>query len=132
VLIPHNPPAPPEAAPLTWRAHVLRFAYTGRRKFATTAAFALVLTLGYHVIVGDNGLTTYEAKRHESADLAKQIEDLKAENARLSSHDDHLKSDPNTIAQAIHGHIHYVKPDEVIVTVASAPAAATPSATPAK
>lgn len=129
MLIPHNPPAPPEAAPLTWRAHILRFAYTGRRKFATTAAFALVLTLGYHVIAGDNGLTTYQLKRHESAELAKEIEALKAENARLSSHDEHLKTDPNTIAQAIHGRIHYVKPDEVIVTVAPPPA---PAPAPAK
>jgi cell division protein FtsB len=122
VLIPSNPPAPPDQAPLTLRAHVLRFAYTGRRKFATTAALALVLMLGYHVVFGDNGLTTYQSKRHESADLARQIEALQVENAKLNTHDQLLKKDPNAITDAIHGRIHYVKPDEVIVTVAAAPA----------
>jgi cell division protein FtsB len=133
VLIPTNPPAAPAEAPLSRGARLLRFGYTGRRKFATAAALVLVVTLGYHVVFGDNGLTAYEAKRQESAELEKQIEALKVQNAKLSTHDQHLQSDPNAIAAAIHNHIHYVKPGEVIVTVQPGPAASTaPAQTPAK
>lgn len=131
MLLSSNPTAPPPEAPLGWRDRALKFAYTGRRKVATVAAGFLVLVVAYHVVFGANGLTAYEAKRHETVELAKQIEALKAENAKLAIHNDRLQHDRGAIEESIRTHLHYAKPDEVILTVPAAPAPVIAS-TPAK
>lgn len=91
--------------------------YGSRRKIATGFAGALALTVGYHVVFGQNGLTAYRAKRHEQRYLQDQMNDLQTENGRLRSHVDRLGSDPNAIEHEARESLHYTRPGEVIYTL---------------
>lgn len=102
------------------------FAYRLRRRIATAAAIALAVFLGYHVVVGQNGITAFEQKRQEDKQLQKQIRDLEDENARLKDHVDHLQNDPDAIEHEARERLHYTRPGEVIYTLNSAPSAAPP------
>jgi cell division protein FtsB len=91
--------------------------YGSRRKIATGFAAMLALTLGYHVVFGRNGLTAYQAKRHEAYYLGTQVQDLQTENGRLRNHVDRLGSDPNAIEHEARESLHYTRPGEVIYTL---------------
>ena len=91
--------------------------YGSRRKIATGFAGVLALTVGYHVVFGQNGLTAYRAKRHEVRSLQTQMQDLQTENGRLRSHVDRLGSDPNAIEHEARESLHYTRPGEVIYTM---------------
>ncbi len=92
-------------------------AYAARRKIATGFAGVLALTVGYHVVFGQNGLTAYRAKRHEVRNLQMQMDDLQTENGRLRSHVERLGSDPNAIEHEAREALHYTRPGEVIYTL---------------
>jgi len=78
---------------------VVETVYNGRTKVATVAAGMLALMVGYHVVFGQNGLTAYQAKRHDARDLQVQVQELKRDNDRLKAHVDRLTNDPDkTIA----------------------------------
>jgi cell division protein FtsB len=124
VLLSANPQTPEAEENLGLRERLVQFAYTGRRKFGTFAVGFLVVVVGYHVVFGANGLTAYEAKRKQTIELAARIEQLKEENAKLSSHNDRLQHDRGSIEESIRTNLHYAKPDEVILTVAPPPAPA--------
>jgi cell division protein FtsB len=87
------------------------------RKVATVAASALALSLGYHVMFGQNGLTSYEQKRVEARALGRQLQSLQRENEALKSHVDSLQSDPNAIEHQAREELHYTRPGEVIYTL---------------
>jgi cell division protein FtsB len=92
------------------------FAYRMRRRIATAAAIMLAVFLGYHVVVGQNGITVFEQKRQDDKQLQKQIKDLQDENARLKEHVDHLQNDPGAIEHEARERLHYTRPGEVIYT----------------
>ena len=96
---------------------VLSGVYGSRRKIATGFAGVLALTIGYHVIFGQNGLTAYRSKRHEVRSLQTQMDDLQTENGRLRSHVDRLGTDPNAIEHEARESLHYTRPGEVIYTL---------------
>jgi cell division protein FtsB len=98
------------------------FAYRMRRRIATAAAVALAIFLGYHVVVGQNGVTAYEQKRLEDRELQKQIKQLQDENASMKEHVDHLKNDPDAIEHEARARLHYTRPGEVIYTLNDKPA----------
>ena len=104
----------PAASPMK---RLLRGVYGSRRKIATAFAGVLALTVGYHVVFGQNGLTAYRAKRHEVRNLQVQMEDLQTENGRLHSHVDRLGTDPNAIEHEARESLHYTRPGEVIYTL---------------
>jgi cell division protein FtsB len=120
------PQVQPEG-PLGLREKLVQSVYAERRKFATAAAAALVCVLAYHVVFGANGFSAYEAKRHENAQLAVQVEQLKQENDKLEQHNARLQSDKGVIEESIRTQLHFAKPDEVIVTVPEMPAPANDS-----
>jgi cell division protein FtsB len=93
------------------------YAYRMRRRIATAAAVVLAIFLGYHVMVGQNGVTAYEQKRVEDKELQKQIQQLQDENARMKDHVDHLQSDPDAIEHEARARLHYTRPGEVIYTL---------------
>jgi cell division protein FtsB len=103
------------AAPLPRR--LLLGVYGARRKIATGFAGLLALTVGYHVVFGQNGLIAYRGKRHEVRSLQMQTDDLQTENGRLRSHVDRLGSDPNAIEHEARESLHYTRPGEVIYTL---------------
>jgi cell division protein FtsB len=91
------------------------------RKVGTVAASALAVALGFHVMFGQNGLTSYEQKRVEARALSRQLQSLQRENEALKSHVDSLQSDPNAIEHQAREELHYTRPGEVIYTLPEAP-----------
>lgn len=91
----------------------------------TVAIAALAIGLGYHVVFGQNGLTAYEQKRHDSRVLEDQARSLEHENELLKGHVDRLQNDPNAIEHQAREELHYTRPGEVIYTLpASTPSRA--------
>jgi cell division protein FtsB len=99
----------------------------GWRKIATGAAAVLAVSMGYHVVFGQNGLTVYEQKRQDAHSLDLQLHSLQRENDLLKGHVDRLQSDPNAIEHQAREELHYTRPGEVIYTL-PAPLAAQGSA----
>lgn len=87
---------------------------SNRRRLGTVAAVFFALFLAWHVVNGRNGLTSWQQKRAEDKALAQEIEQLTAENARLSQHVDRLKSDPGAIEHEARERLHYARPNEII------------------
>jgi cell division protein FtsB len=99
------------------------------RKGLTVSAALLVIAVGYHVVFGQNGLTAYEQKRHDTRTLESQLKSLQHENELLKGHVDRLQSDPGAIEHQAREELHYTRPGEVIYTLpvanSSAPAPST-------
>lgn len=93
------------------------FLYRVHRRIATGLAVMLAVILGYHVMVGRNGVNIYKQKRIEDRELHKQIEALEQENERLKEHVDRLKSDPDAIEHEARERLHYARSGEVIYTL---------------
>jgi len=105
-------------------ATVARWCERGRlswRKVATVAAAGVAVSLGYHVMFGQNGLTAYEQKRQEASALSSQLQSLQHENELLKGHVDRLQSDPNAIEHQAREELHYTRPGEVIYTLPERP-----------
>jgi cell division protein FtsB len=91
--------------------------YSARRKVATGAAAVLAITMGYHVVFGQNGLTAYRTKRHDERELIMQMKDLQRENEELKGHVTRLTNDPNAIEHEAREELHYTRPGEIIYTM---------------
>jgi cell division protein FtsB len=137
----------PETGPNTQTGRLARrftvatAAYGQRRRIATVFAVVIAVLVGYHSLFGANGVIAYRAKRNEDRLLAQQLEKMKLDNARLKSHVEHLKTDPDAIEYEAHTRLRYTRPDQVIVlnnnantstnTAAQHPNTAAPAANPA-
>jgi cell division protein FtsB len=94
-----------------------------RRRTGTMAAGALATAMAYGVVFGHNGLTAFARKRAEARTLEQQTMQLEQENERLRGHVERLQTDPDEIEHEARANLRYARPDEVIVTVPTAPAA---------
>ena len=99
------------------KERVAGFLYRIRRRIATGLAVMLAVILGYHVMVGRNGVNIFKQKRIEDRELHKQIDALQQENERLKGHVDRLKSDPDAIEHEARERLHYARAGEVIYTL---------------
>ncbi|MGO9443118.1 MAG: FtsB family cell division protein, partial [Terriglobales bacterium] len=77
--------------------HAGAWLYGARRKLATAGMLLLVVTLGYHVVFGANGMVAYQHKRAENHKLQQDVLRLEQENGRISQKVRGLKSDPRAI-----------------------------------
>jgi cell division protein FtsB len=91
------------------------------RPAGTVVAVALALLLTWHVINGKNGLTAWHNQRSEDHRLQREIKDLEQENAALRERIERLKSDPEAVGMLAREKLHYVKSNEVIVTLPPGP-----------
>lgn len=91
------------------------------RRGATAAAAVLVVSMAYHVVFGQNGLTAYEHKRQDARSLTREAATLARENERLKDHVTRLQSDPGAIEHAAREELHYARPGEVIFTLPASP-----------
>ena len=98
-------------------ARVFERNHMGWRRVATGAAALLAISMGYHVIFGQNGLTVYQQKRQDAESLDRQLRSLQRENELLKGHVDRLQSDPNAIEHQAREELHYTRPGEVIYTL---------------
>lgn len=85
------------------------------RPAGTAVVIGLALLLGWHVVNGKHGLSSWEQKRAEDVELQKEIQDLQQENVRLRLRVERLKSDPDAIEHEAREKLRYAKPGEVIV-----------------
>ncbi len=111
---------PAYKTPSRWKTRLVSLrdqAMRNRRKAATVAAGALAVSMGYHVVFGQNGLTAYEHKRHDADALQKQMHDLQIENDRLRDHVTRLQNDPSAIEHQAREELHYTRAGEVIYTL---------------
>ncbi|WP_231737783.1 FtsB family cell division protein [Terracidiphilus gabretensis] len=125
---------PPIAEPLARASEplprrVLNWAMRAWRPAGSVMAVCLALLLGWHVVNGKHGLTTWNQKRVEDKQLQKEIDDLQQENARLHTRVDRLKSNPDEIEHEAREKLHYAKPGEVIYALPEASASQSQPAT---
>ena len=92
-------------------------AVVNMRRAATVLTVAAGCLFGYHAVFGHNGITAYAAKRAEDKSLGERIGKLEEENARLRSHVEHLRTDPDAIEVAARQRLHYTRQGEVIYTL---------------
>lgn len=90
------------------------------------------MSLAYHVVFGQNGLTVYEHKRSETKELAREHERLEKENDFFRGHVTRLESDPNAIEHQAREELHYTRPGEVIYTMPAANGSSTAKPTSSK
>ncbi len=105
-----------------WKHRLARMA-SHWRKAATVAAGGLTVAMGYHVVLGKNGLIAFQHKRQESTTLAQQAKSLTEENERLQDHVSRLETDPSAIEHQAREELHYTRPGEVIYTLPAPPRA---------
>ena len=117
-------PQPPAPAPQSFARRAFGLAARVWRPAGSVVAVCLALLMGWHVVNGKHGLSTWNQKRIEDKQLQKEIDDLQQENARLRVHVDRLKSNPDEIEHEAREKLRYAKPGEVIYTLPEAPAAA--------
>jgi cell division protein FtsB len=116
----------------TLAARAAGLAFQSRRRIATVLAILFAVFLGYHVMVGHNGVTAYQQKRIEDKNLRLEIDALQEENARLKDHVDRLKVDPATIEHEAKERLHYTRPGEIIYALNEKPAETQPARQSAK
>ena len=68
-----------------------------RRKAATLASVLVVIALVVGSLFGDRGMLNLVAQRERAQSLERQIQELRAENARLASAIRALKTDPRSV-----------------------------------
>jgi cell division protein FtsB len=83
----------------------------------SVAAVAVTLWLGWQAVYEKNGLSAWQQKRAEEQQLRKDNSDLEKENARLRDHIERLKSNPDAIGIEARSKLHYIKSNEVLVTM---------------
>lgn len=96
---------------------LIRTMYQSRRRIGTALAIVFAIFLGYHVMMGRNGLTSYQQKKREDRMLQQEIQQLQEENTHLKEHVDRLQSDPDAIEHEARERLHYARPGEVIYTL---------------
>ena len=100
---------------------VLQNRYFGWRRIATVVAGGLAASMAFHVVFGQNGITSYRHKRQETQALAQEQRRLEKENLFYRGHVARLQSDPNAIEHQAREELHYTRPGEVIYTMPAAP-----------
>ena len=117
--------APTQSLLQRWMSQYL----SNRRRIGTVAAVLVAVLLAWHVVNGRNGLSSWQQKRSEDKSLTQEIDQLTAENARLSQHVDRLKSDPGAIEHEARSRLRYARPNEIIYALPEAtPVQPSPSA----
>ncbi len=110
-----------KTAPKSFRERALAWSLRMWRPAGTGVMVGLALLLGWHVVNGKHGLSSWQQNRHVDKELRREIDDLQKENARLAVRVEKLKTDPHAIEHEARERMHYAKPGEVIVDLPAAP-----------
>ena len=110
-------PEPPARGPEPLPVRMIGWGVRAWRPVGTGLAVVLALMMGWGVINGKHGLSTWNQKRVEDKQLQKEIGDLQQENERLRLRVERLKSDQDEIEHEAREKLHYAKPGEVIYTL---------------
>lgn len=95
-----------------------------RKKAANLASVIALIALVVGSLFGDRGVLQLLAQREKAADLARQIEEMRAENGRLARDIVALRSDPRAIERLAREELGLARPGETVFVIRDdAPAA---------
>ena len=96
-----------------------------RRKAALLASVIAIIALMVGSLFGDRGILQLMAQRQRSRELAREIEEIRAENLRLAAEIRALRTDPRAIERIAREQLGLARPGETVFLIrdADAPAA---------
>ena len=96
-----------------------------RRKAALLASVIAIIALVVGSLFGDRGILQLMAQRQRALDLAREIEEIRAENLRLAAEIRALRTDPRAIERIAREQLGLARPGETVFLIrnADAPAA---------
>ena len=96
-----------------------------RRKAALLASVLAIIALVVGSLFGDRGILQLMAQRQRALELAREIEDIRAENVRLAAEIHALRTDPRAIERIAREQLGLARPGETVFLIrdADSPAA---------
>jgi cell division protein FtsB len=88
-----------------------------RRKAATLASIIALVALIVGALFGDRGLLHLIDQRHRAEALAREVEELGAENAHLVTEIAALRTDPRAIERLAREELGFARPGETVFLV---------------
>lgn len=94
-----------------------------RKKAAILASIIVVVGLLVGSLFGDRGLLQLVSQRERAESLAREIEQLKADNSRLAAEIGALRTDPYAIERLAREELGLVRPGETVFVIREEPTA---------
>ena len=96
-----------------------------RRKAALLASVLAIIALVVGSLFGDRGILQLMAQRQRALELARETEDIRAENLRLAAEIHALRTDPRAIERIAREQLGLARPGETVFLIrdADSPAA---------
>ena len=91
-----------------------------RRKAALLASVLAIIALVVGSLFGDRGILQLMAQRQRSLELAREIEDIRAENLRLAAEIHALRTDPHAIERIAREQLGLARPGETVFLIKDA------------
>ena len=92
-----------------------------RKKAAILASIIVVVGLLVGSLFGDRGLQQLVSQRERAESLAREIEQLKADNSRLAAEIGALRADPSAIERLAREELGLVRPGETVFVIREEP-----------
>ena len=93
-----------------------------RRKAALLASVIAIIALVVGSLFGDRGILQLLAQRQRALDLAREIEEIRAENGRLAAEIHALRTDPRAIERIAREQLGLARPGETVFLIRDADA----------
>lgn len=94
-----------------------------RKKAAILASIIVVIGLLVGSLFGDRGLLQLVSQRERAESLAREIEQLRADNSRLAAEIRALRTDPSAIERIAREELGLVRPGETVFVIREEPTA---------
>jgi len=91
-----------------------------RRKAALLASVIAIIALVVGSLFGDRGILQLMAQRQRALELAREIEDIRAENVRLAAEIRALRTDPRAIERIAREQLGLARPGETVFLIRDA------------
>ena len=93
-----------------------------RRKIWTYGLLLVSAILMINSLIGERGYLANLQARQEFQDVSESVEQLKAENARLTVAAQRLRTDPRALEDSARSQLGLIKPGETLITLRDRPA----------
>ena len=92
-----------------------------RRKATTLFSLLLLIALVVGSLFGDRGILNLVSQREHAAAVERQLQELRAENARLAGEILSLRTDPRSIERIAREELGLVRPGETVFLIREEP-----------
>ena len=92
-----------------------------RKRAAVLSAVIALIALVVGSVFGDRGILHWMAEQEKNAAMAREVEELRAFNLRLSAEIDTLRRDPRAVERIAREELGLARPGEVLLLLRSAP-----------